>query len=215
MSDQLGPRLRAARMRSGLSLRAVAARADVSPSLISQIETGKVQPSVATLHAVVSCLGVSLNELFDEHDGTERGGEPGAGDPVLHVQDTEEIAMDHGVTWRALRTPVTDGGVVSLYVRYLPGGSSSGDGTFTQHSGTEAGVLVSGELILKLGFDTYVLRPGDSFSFDSARPHRYVNDSDQPAEGVWYEFSQSACWDIGAEMLGISAELPRQAAASR
>ena len=69
----LGARLREERDRLGLSLRELARRLDVSPSLVSQIETGKIQPSVRTLYAIVSELGVSLDEVFapadDEPDG--------------------------------------------------------------------------------------------------------------------------------------------------
>ena len=60
----LGERLRQERDRLGLSLRELARRLDVSPSLVSQIETGKIQPSVRTLYAMVSELGVSLDEMF-------------------------------------------------------------------------------------------------------------------------------------------------------
>ena len=49
--DQIGERLRAARSRRGLSQRKLARLVGVSPSLISQMEAGKVQPSVATLMA--------------------------------------------------------------------------------------------------------------------------------------------------------------------
>src|SRR5947199_8205169 len=60
----VGPRLRERRAQLGLSLRELARRLEVSPSLVSQIETGKIQPSVRTLYAIVSELGVSLDELF-------------------------------------------------------------------------------------------------------------------------------------------------------
>ena len=48
-----------------MSLRELARRLDVSPSLVSQIETGKIQPSVRTLYAIVSELGLSLDEIFE------------------------------------------------------------------------------------------------------------------------------------------------------
>src|SRR5947199_7525732 len=60
----VGPRLRERRAQLGLSLRELARRLEVSPSLVSQIETGKIQPSVRTLYAMVSELGVSLDDVF-------------------------------------------------------------------------------------------------------------------------------------------------------
>ena len=64
MPDSLGERLREARLKRGLSLRSVAQALGVSASLISQVEIGKTQPSVATLYALANHLGVSLDELL-------------------------------------------------------------------------------------------------------------------------------------------------------
>ena len=47
-----------------MSLRHLAQRLGVSPSLISQIETGRARPSVSTLYAIAAELGVSLDELL-------------------------------------------------------------------------------------------------------------------------------------------------------
>jgi transcriptional regulator with XRE-family HTH domain len=60
----MGDRLRRARTSRGLSLRAVAKRLGVSPSLISQVETGRAMPSVSTLYALATELGISLDELL-------------------------------------------------------------------------------------------------------------------------------------------------------
>ena len=64
IASPLGAHLRRERGRLGLSLRELARRLDVSPSLVSQIETGKIQPSVRTLYAIVSELGVSFDDVF-------------------------------------------------------------------------------------------------------------------------------------------------------
>ena len=72
---EIGARLRQERAERGLSLRELARRLDVSPSLVSQIETGKIQPSVRTLYAMVSELGVSLDDVFHA-DGEPAGAAP-------------------------------------------------------------------------------------------------------------------------------------------
>ena len=59
-----GDRLRAERRARGLSLRDLAERLDMSPSLISQIETGRARPSVSTLYALANELAVSIDELL-------------------------------------------------------------------------------------------------------------------------------------------------------
>ncbi len=50
---------------SGISLREFARRLGISPSAVSQIETGKARPSVSTLYAIITELGMSLDELFN------------------------------------------------------------------------------------------------------------------------------------------------------
>jgi quercetin dioxygenase-like cupin family protein len=55
-----------------------------------------------------------------------------------------------------------------------------------RHPGAEYGYLISGELILTLGFDELRLTPGDAVSFESTTPHRYHNDGSTPAVGVWF-----------------------------
>ncbi|HET8588837.1 MAG TPA: helix-turn-helix transcriptional regulator, partial [Nakamurella sp.] len=57
---QMGGRLRLARQAKGMSVRGLARAADVSASLISQIETGKTSPSVSTLYAITTALQISI-----------------------------------------------------------------------------------------------------------------------------------------------------------
>ncbi|WP_173052930.1 helix-turn-helix domain-containing protein [Phytohabitans houttuyneae] len=83
----IGARLRAERVRRGVSIRGLARDIGVSASLISQIETEKSSPSVSTLYAISTALGISIEELFGpsttEEAATEGEGEPaGAGEPA-------------------------------------------------------------------------------------------------------------------------------------
>ena len=72
-SSGLGPRLREIRLERGISLRELARRLDLSPSSISQIETGKMQPSVRTLYAFAAEFGVTVDEVLFEHGAPLRG----------------------------------------------------------------------------------------------------------------------------------------------
>ena len=65
----LGLQVRDARNRAGLTLRELAGQLGVSPSLLSQIENGKSQPSVATLYALAQALKISIDNLFAVQDG--------------------------------------------------------------------------------------------------------------------------------------------------
>jgi transcriptional regulator with XRE-family HTH domain len=63
--SELGERLKQSRVQAGLGLREFARLADVSPSLVSQIESGRTQPSIATLLTLARILNVSIDGLLD------------------------------------------------------------------------------------------------------------------------------------------------------
>src|SRR6187431_1648370 len=64
--SRVGVRLRGERERRGISLRELARRVGVSPSLVSQIELDRVNPSVSTLYALVTELGMTMSDVFGE-----------------------------------------------------------------------------------------------------------------------------------------------------
>ncbi|GAA3734305.1 helix-turn-helix domain-containing protein [Leifsonia bigeumensis] len=197
--EHLGEAIREARKKKGLSLRSVAASAEISPSLLSQVETGKTNPSVGTLYALVNVLNVSIDELVSGNHPLEAGPartEPTGsivvttGPPVQRREDNPTIVMENGVTWERLAVDGS-GTIDSLITTYSPGGSSSVEGKLMRHSGIEYGLLLEGELTLRLDFETYVLRAGDSLCFDSLRPHLYENRTDSVARGLWFVVGRS------------------------
>jgi len=194
--DDVGLRLRAHREEHRVSLRELARRLGVSPSAISQIETGKSRPSVSTLYAIVSELGISLDELFAappaelatplaEPSPAPLAPEGAGGEPVQRAGARKVIELESGVRWERL-TPTADGDADFLYVVYDVGGSSSKHEKFMRHSGREYGLVISGRLEVTVGFETYELGPGDSISFDSTIPHRLRTLGEEPVHGVWF-----------------------------
>jgi transcriptional regulator with XRE-family HTH domain len=201
--DSVGSRLRVERERQRMSLRELARRLDLSASLISQVELGKATPSVGTLYAIVSELGMSLDELFfDGGSGASARGRatlgavpPGEGDPprvrteadqlVVRRDARKSIQLDGGVRWERL-TSVTESDLDFLYVTYDVGGESCAETSLMRHSGREYGHVISGRLGVTVGFDTHDLGPGDSIAFDSTVPHRLFNTGDVPVEGIWF-----------------------------
>ncbi len=196
----LGERIRETRAEHGISLREMARRLDVSPSLVSQIETGKIHPSVRTLYAIVSELGVSLDDVFSPQvrpaasdDGAPPPAPPEALDDdggraselVQRHDDRSTIDLESGVHWERLTTH-NDRDVQFLFTMYPPGSESAPPDALVRHNGREFGLILTGKLNVTIGFDDYVLGPGDSVCFDSTTPHRLHNDGDQPVTAVWF-----------------------------
>src|SRR5207302_3284548 len=80
--SELGPRLRAIRLARGIGLRELARRLELSPSSISQIETGKMQPSVRTLYAFAEELGVTVDEVLFASGPVAPSAPPPGAEPV-------------------------------------------------------------------------------------------------------------------------------------
>jgi transcriptional regulator with XRE-family HTH domain len=180
-------RLRTARTAAKLSVRELSRRVGISPSMLSQIENGHSEPSVATLYSLVSELSISFDQLL-AGPGVEHSPGPSTtltSSPLVAPDERAVLVMDSGVTWERL-TSGPDSLVSALLVTYPPGSSSSMNGGLMRHDGREYGFLMSGRLTVRLGFETYSLEPGSSISFDSAVPHLYVNESDEPASGLWH-----------------------------
>ena len=182
----IGPRLRTARERRGLSLRELAKAVQLSPSLISQIETGKARPSVGSLYALTSALGLSIDKLFVETDGASTAArapvETEEATLVVRGTSRKAIELESGVRWERL-TAASHPDVDFLFVEYAPGGSSHA--TMTRHAGKEYGFIISGVLTVTVNFDDYVLNPGDSIAFPSTTPHRLWNAGEEPVHAIW------------------------------
>lgn len=102
---QLGTRLRDARQSAGLSVRELARRVDVSASLVSQIELGRTSPSVGTLYALVSELGLSLDTLMQD-EALSAFPPPGTNLRVVDTAVAAGAAGTRAVEDQNLATPV-------------------------------------------------------------------------------------------------------------
>ena len=175
----------------------------MSASLISQIETGKTEPSINTLFSIVSELELSVNEIvFDlkQDDGLPAGAADGdvasgrasesrpadaPGSPVQRSTNRTSISLESGVSWQRL-TAQPDHNVDFLYLRYPPGSESTPPHSLMRHNGTEYGYILAGRLLVSIGFDTYEIGPGDTIAFDCTQPHRFATVGDESVEAVWF-----------------------------
>ena len=64
ISRQLGQRIQAARRGKGWTQEDLAHHAGLDFSYLNQLENGKRNPSLATLHKIATALGVTLKDLI-------------------------------------------------------------------------------------------------------------------------------------------------------
>lgn len=200
----VGARLRERRMSLRISVRELARRLSLSPSLISQIERGKTTPSVTTLYAWTNELELSMDGLFAEGDAQVSPEHPSksvlaevlAGhseaplsaaehDPVVRAHEREGVQLASGVRWTRL-THSDDSAVEHYYAVYESGGASCDASALLRHTGHEYGYVISGSLEVTLGFRTHTLGPGDAIAFPSTMPHRLAAVGDDPVHAIWF-----------------------------
>ncbi len=183
--DGIGDRLREERVKAGISQRELARRLGYSPSLISQLESGMTRPSVGTLYAIVTELGLSLDHIIRGEDFAAPAASQSPRSLVVHPGERQAIELDSGVRWEEL-TAASEKGVDFLEAIYDVGGASTPDESLMRHHGREYGYVISGRLGVQIGFETYELEPGDSVAFDSTTPHRLFNRGDEPVHAIWF-----------------------------
>src|SRR5690349_20677313 len=120
--SRIGAKLREEREKQDVSLRELARRVGVSPSLISQIELDRVNPSVSTLWSIVTELGMTMSEVFgDTPDASEQTATSLETDRLVASPETRRVInLASGVRWERL-TPHNDPEVEFLYVVYPVG----------------------------------------------------------------------------------------------
>ena len=192
--SKVGIRLREGREKRGISLRELARRVGVSPSLVSQIELDRVNPSVSTLYSLVTELGMTMGDVFGDNAQPaprvvrER---PGSRGLVTDPETRRVINLASGVRWERL-TPDSDRDVEFLYVVYPVGAESCAENALVTHGGREYGYVTSGTLGVRVGFDEYELGPGASIAFDSSSPHRLWAIGGEPVHAVWLVIGRAA-----------------------
>src|SRR6186997_53927 len=126
--SRVGVRLRGERERRGISLRELARRVGVSPSLVSQIELDRVNPSVSTLYALVTELGMTMSDVFGDSASVNRVVRRLREDSGLaeRPETRPVLNLASGVRWERL-TSQDDRDVEFLYVVYPVGAASCPD----------------------------------------------------------------------------------------
>ncbi|HLT84311.1 MAG TPA: cupin domain-containing protein [Phototrophicaceae bacterium] len=166
----LGDRLRLMRREHKLTLRQVADATGLSVALLSQIETGKTDPSVTTLRKLAQVFEEDMAALFRNPDA-----------PAVHVSRPGErfrmVAPAGLITYE--RVTPGRGDFEVLRADLAPGDVSSEQ--LWAHASVECIYVLAGEVVVSIGTQDHVLGAGDAITFDSREPHRYRNDSDAPA----------------------------------
>lgn len=179
MLAELGQKIRQIRQERGLKGGELAKAAGFSASYISQIERGKITPSVPALVKVAVALGVPATALFEQPE------RPASDLAVLRRHERPVISYPGSpATYEIL--VAAPNGLLGPSLCTIPPGEDSGEEPFV-HEGEQWGIVLEGVIEYRVGNKEYTLEPGDAIRFDSSVPHWWRNPGPEPARAIWVE----------------------------
>jgi len=171
--QRVGEHVRRLRVQAGISLRTLARHTGFSASFMSQLENGRVSPSISSMEKIAAALGATLGEFFAAAAGGEGG---------LIVRAAERQAMSSG--WskadiEALSLSRSTAHLEAILVTLRPGGRS-GKHPYP-HPREELAFVVQGEVKLNLGPEEHRLRRGDAATILPGELRLWRNEARAPA----------------------------------
>mgnify|MGYP001205253996 CR=1 FL=1 len=174
----IGPRLQQLRKERRLTLDELAAASGVSRSMLSQIERGQANPTLATVWQLSHALGVELSDLV----GSQRVERRGRID-VTAASFVPEIRTEDGqCVLRILSLADKVGEMEFYHLSIAPHGELVSDAH--ARGSTEHLTVLEGELTVVSADTTAVVSAGAIARYPVDVPHAIRNHTDRPASGV-------------------------------
>jgi transcriptional regulator with XRE-family HTH domain len=170
----LGVSVRRARLEHGLTLAALAAAVELSPSALSQIERGTINPSIVSLRRIAAALGKPVFSFLGE--------DPGPAQVVVRANARRTLSLPGSPVIYQLLSPDLQGRLEMLYFEVAAGGVTFEGGMV--HPGEECVVLLEGQCRLEVAGQAYELEPGDAATFSSGLPHALRNVGTVPVRAI-------------------------------
>ena len=166
----LGSKLRKRRRELGLTLEAVAKKAQVTTGFVSQVERNITSPSLLSLTALAKALDAHITEFFDTPSNPNQ----------TSRAEMREIYASPGGGFDFERLSTTfPGSTLNGVLVYHPPGFVIEE---MVHGGEEFYYVLDGALTLVVDGVRMVLGAGDSIHFDSMRPHSVLNETGKTAK---------------------------------
>jgi len=176
---EIGPKVRALRLKKKLGLKELGQHTGLSAALLSKIECGRLFPTLPTLLRIALVFSVGLDYFFGEArdqpvrvvvrkaDRQQFPDRPGTKTPAYHFE--------------CLDFPASERPMSGYYVEFAGGASASAP---HHHTGVELVYVLRGRLAIGFGPDEEVLEADDSMYFDADRPHSYRRQGAKPCAAI-------------------------------
>ncbi|HMK35174.1 MAG TPA: XRE family transcriptional regulator [Desulfomonilaceae bacterium] len=175
LENHIASRIKAHRQSNHLTLKQLAERVGCTDAYLSQIENGRVSPSIASLKKIADALQTKISDFFVESEDD---------DPVVLRPDQRiTLSLDR---WNARIQSLVinhkNKRMHPFFTTIEPGGGSHG---LYSHVGEEFGIVLKGELEIDLDGTIHVVKQNESFYYNSSQPHSWTNPCNEETVVVW------------------------------
>ncbi|TDL82835.1 helix-turn-helix domain-containing protein [Peribacillus frigoritolerans] len=165
----IGKKIERYRTAKGYSSRELAKMAEITPSMLSQIERGLANPSIQTLKVLAKALDVPTFSLLLEETNTE--------ELVVKSKNRKKMVVEN-LSYELLSPDFT--GTLATAILTVPPNTSSSD-KLLEHKGEEVAFILEGKIKVFLNEEEYILETGDSVKIPSHMKHKWENNFDENA----------------------------------
>ena len=176
----IGNKLRQLRLRKKIALIDLGRHTGLSASMLSQLENGKLIPTLPTLTRIAMVFDVGLEFFFGEKRTKRVFSVVRAQERMLFPEQAENPVP--GYYFEVLNYGATDKGL-SAYLAEFPKLDNHQSREHT-HEGSEFLHVISGDLSIYYQSEEHVLHVGDSVYFDASEPHSYQGHSELPSKAI-------------------------------
>jgi DNA-binding transcriptional MerR regulator/quercetin dioxygenase-like cupin family protein len=167
----MGARLRQLRTKRQLSLAEVANAVGISLGFLSALERSHMSASVGTLSKLARFYKTNILDFYDAAESSS---------PVVRPNRRKVLEAGPGVRMELL---AWGNAVMEPHLfRIAP---QAGSGESYAHVGEEFLYVLRGKFEILLEDQKYLLKPGDSFYFESERPHTWKNPGKRETWVLW------------------------------
>ncbi|MBM7566267.1 helix-turn-helix domain-containing protein [Paenibacillus sacheonensis] len=164
----IGSTIRAIRKRKNITIAQICEATGLSQGFMSQVETNKTSPSIATLENIAQALKVPLAYLLLKKE--ERMQIVRSDERTVTTSGSELLQVEHLSSTKNVRMNIVT----------FPPGASTGIAPHA-HEGEEVHLVIKGRIYAEQGEDGAEFEEGDSFSWNACTPHRVRNIGEETA----------------------------------
>lgn len=167
----IGAKVQEYRNQRQYSLRELAARADITPSMLSQIENNTANPSINSIRAIAAALDVPIFKFFQYDTVSER----------LIVRKGNYIQLGsakEGVVYDLLTSDLS--GSIEFCKMEIPPHSVTSSKA-RAHVGEEVAYVMGGDILIHMNDQQFRLGEGDSVKIPPGVSHVWENVTDKGA----------------------------------